>query len=54
MGLAPNATNITVRQVLEKLDGEFAATAKAVENGEFALWVGLNCPGFCGDVFYLI
>lgn len=40
MGLAPNATNITVRQVLEKLDGEFAATAKAVENGEFALWVG--------------
>ncbi|MBY9061332.1 SIR2 family protein [Sphingomonas yunnanensis] len=40
MGLAPNATNITVRQVLEKLDGEFAATASAVENGEFALWVG--------------
>lgn len=40
MGLAPNATNITVRQVLEKLDEEFAATGKAVEKGEFALWVG--------------
>ncbi|MEK9212244.1 hypothetical protein [Sphingomonas sp. 2378] len=40
MGLAPSATDISVRQVLEKLDGEFASTAKAVENGEFALWVG--------------
>lgn len=40
MGLAPSATNITVRQVLEKLDGDFAATAKAIENGEFALWIG--------------
>lgn len=40
MGLAPGATDVTVRQVLEKLDGNFAATAKAVENGEFALWGG--------------
>lgn len=52
MGLAPSATNITVRQVLEKLDGDFAATAKAVENGEFALWVGSgisrNAPSLGG------
>lgn len=40
MGLAPSATNITVRQVLVRLDDDFASTAKAVENGEFALWVG--------------
>jgi len=40
VGLAPSATDITVRQVLAKLDGEFASTAKAVENGEFALWIG--------------
>lgn len=40
MGLAPSATNITVREVLDKLDGQQAAMAKAVENGEFALWVG--------------
>jgi len=40
VGLAPSATEITVRQVLVKLDGDFASTAKAVENGEFALWVG--------------
>lgn len=40
MALALSATDISVRQVLAKLDGEFASTAKAVENGEFALWVG--------------
>lgn len=40
MGLALSATDISVRQVLAKLDGDFAPTAKAVENGEFALWVG--------------
>jgi hypothetical protein len=40
VGLAPDATDITVCQVLAKFDGEFASTAKAVENGEFALWVG--------------
>ncbi|WP_062224577.1 SIR2 family protein [Aureimonas sp. D3] len=40
MSFAPSATDITVREVLAKLDGEFATTAKAVENGEFALWVG--------------
>lgn len=40
MGLAPSATAVTVKQVLGRLDGDFASTAKAVENGEFALWVG--------------
>ncbi len=45
MSFAPSATDITVREVLAKLDGEFATTAKAVENGEFALWVG---SGFLG------
>jgi hypothetical protein len=38
--VAPTATSITVLETLHKLDGEFAAMAKAVENDEFALWVG--------------
>lgn len=40
MALAPTATQITVREVLAKLDAEFDAVARAIENGEFALWVG--------------
>ena len=40
MGLAPSATAVTVKQVLGRLDGDFASTAKAFGNGEFALWVG--------------
>lgn len=40
MAIAPTATQITVREVLRKLDAEFEAVARAVENGEFALWVG--------------
>ena len=40
MGLAPSATDVTVRQVLARFDGDFASMAKAIENGEFALWVG--------------
>jgi hypothetical protein len=38
--VAPDATNISVREVLAKLDTEFASVAQAAENGEFALWVG--------------
>lgn len=38
--MAPDAAQITVREVLEKLEGEFASVAEAAENGEFALWVG--------------
>jgi hypothetical protein len=37
---APTATSITILETLHKLDGEFTAVATAVENGEFALWVG--------------
>lgn len=40
MGPVPSATEITVRQVLASLDDKFSSTARAVENGEFALWVG--------------
>jgi hypothetical protein len=36
----PDATTISVREVLAKFDTEFAAIALAAENGEFALWVG--------------
>lgn len=34
------ANEITVREVLAKFEAEFASVANAVENGEFALWVG--------------
>lgn len=40
VALAPNATQISVREVLIKFEAEFAQVARAVENGEFALWVG--------------
>lgn len=40
MALAPSATGITVYEVLEQLDAQFAPMARAVERGEFALWVG--------------
>ena len=38
--MPPDATNISVREVLAKFDTEFASVARAAENGEFALWVG--------------
>ena len=40
MALAPTATQISVRDVLAKFEVDFAPMARAVENGEFALWVG--------------
>jgi hypothetical protein len=40
MALIPTANEITVREVLAKFEAEFAPVADAVENGEFALWVG--------------
>lgn len=40
MTLAPTATDISVRELLAKFDGEFSAVAQAIENGEFAFWVG--------------
>jgi hypothetical protein len=36
----PTANEITVRGVLELFEAGFAPVADAVENGEFALWVG--------------
>jgi hypothetical protein len=40
MASAPDATSISVRQVLSLLRSEFAPMAAALENGEFALWIG--------------
>jgi SIR2-like protein len=40
VALAPTANEISVREVLVKLEAEFAPVANAVENGEVALWVG--------------
>ncbi|MGA0601396.1 SIR2 family protein [Caulobacter sp. KR2-114] len=40
MALGPTATQITVREVLAKFEGSFAPVATAVENGEYAFWVG--------------
>ena len=40
MAVNPTANEIAVREVLEKLESEFAPAADAVANGEFALWVG--------------
>lgn len=40
MALAPTANQISVREVLDKLCTEFAPMADAVENGEYALWIG--------------
>ena len=40
MALGPCANTISVREVMAKLDTDFSAMAKAVQEGEFALWVG--------------
>ena len=40
IAIAPTATSISVLETLGKLDGDFSAVATALENGEFALWVG--------------
>ena len=46
------ATSKSMLDVLKKLDAEFAGVAEAVENGEFALWVGSgisrNAPSLGG------
>lgn len=38
--MSPDATHISVHEVLTKFEAEFASVAQAAENGEFALWVG--------------
>ena len=40
MALAPDANQISVREVLGRCEGQFGTMARAVENGEYALWVG--------------
>jgi hypothetical protein len=40
MARAPTANEITVQEVLAKFEAEFAPVADAIENGEFALWIG--------------
>lgn len=40
MAATLTANEITVREVLAKFETEFTPVADAVENGEFALWVG--------------
>jgi len=40
LATVPTASTVTVRDVVTKFETEFAAVARAVENGEFALWVG--------------
>jgi hypothetical protein len=40
VALVPTANEISVREVLAKFEAEFASVANAVENGEFALWLG--------------
>lgn len=40
MALNPTAGTITVSEVMEKFESDFASVAHAVGNGEFALWVG--------------
>lgn len=40
MALIPSASDIAVPEVLAKFEAEFATVAKAIENGEFALWIG--------------
>ena len=40
VALEPTANQVSVREVLAKLSAEFASMTRAVENGEFALWVG--------------
>jgi len=54
MAAAPSATGIKVLEVLEKLDGDFAPMALAVENGEFALWVGSGISRRAPDLGALI
>ena len=54
MTVAPNATTISVREVLAKLDTEFAAVARAADNGEFAFWVGSGISPQAPDLGALI
>ena len=54
MGLDPTANQINVPDVLAKLDNEFAVVADAVENGEYALWVGSGISRQAPNLGHLI
>lgn len=54
MALTTTANEITVREVLAKFEAEFARIAEAVENGEFALWVGSGISRQAPNLGYLI
>ena len=54
MALTTTANEITVREVLAKFESEFARVADAVENGEFALWVGSGISTQAPNLGYLI
>lgn len=54
MALTPNATQISVAEVIAKFEADFAAVARAVENGEFALWVGSGISRRAPDLGVLI
>lgn len=54
VALAPNATQISVQAVIAKLETDFAAVTQAVENGEFALWVGSGISRRAPDLGMLI
>jgi hypothetical protein len=54
VALAPTATQITVREVLARLETDFALVERAVENGEFALWVGAGISRLVPDLGNLI
>lgn len=54
MALTTTANEITVREVLAKFEAEFARVADAVENGEFALWVGSGISRQAPNLGYLI
>ena len=52
--LTRTADQISVREVLAKFEAEFATVAQAVENGEFALWVGSGISRNAPDLGDLI
>ena len=54
VALAPTAGQISVRGVLAKLEADFAPVAQAIENGEFALWVGSGISRKAPNLGHLI
>ena len=49
-----SATDITVLETLHQLDREFSAVATAIENGEFALWIGSGISRQAPNLGHLI